>query len=117
VQLALGDWFEALPPQLAGTIDLIVSNPPYVAADEELPVVVRDWEPVGALVAGPTGLEALTVLVDEARRWLAPGGSLVVELAPHQATSVADRCRTGGYRGVEVGVDLTGRDRFVVART
>jgi release factor glutamine methyltransferase len=116
VRLVEGDWFAALPEELAGRVDVIVSNPPYVAAGEDLPAEVRDWEPAGALVPGPSGLEALEVLVDGAPRWLAPGGALVVELAPHQAAAVADRARAGGFAAVEIGADLTGRDRFVVAR-
>jgi release factor glutamine methyltransferase len=116
VRLVEGDWFAALPAELAGRIDVIVSNPPYVAAGDDLPAEVRDWEPAGALVPGPTGLEALDVLVDRSPHWLAPGGALVVELAPDQAAVVADRARSGGFAGAEVGADLTGRDRFVVAR-
>jgi methylase of polypeptide subunit release factors len=57
------------------------------------------------------------VLVDGAADWLAPGASLVVELAPDQAASVADRARGAGYAQVETGRDLTGRERFVIARS
>ena len=51
--------------------------------------MVRDWEPAGALVSGPTGLEALELLVAEAPAWLDPAGTLVLELAPHQGEAVA----------------------------
>jgi release factor glutamine methyltransferase len=117
VRLADGDWFAALPGDLRGEIDVIVSNPPYIGADEVLPAEVRDWEPAAALVSGPTGFEALAVLIAGAASWLAPGGALVVELAPHQAGAAADAARAAGYREVEVGTDLTGRERYVVART
>jgi release factor glutamine methyltransferase len=116
VRLAEGDWFAALPSELHGATDVIVSNPPYVAAADDLPAEVRDWEPVGALIAGPSGLEDLERLVDGAPDWLVPGGALVVELAPHQAAAVAARARDAGYTAVEVGRDLTGRERLVVAR-
>jgi release factor glutamine methyltransferase len=117
VRLVEGDWFDALPGDLRGMVDVIVSNPPYIGAGEELPAEVRDWEPDGALVSGPTGFEALAVLIAGARSWLAPGGALVVELAPHQAEEAATVARAEGYREVEVGTDLTGRQRYVVART
>ena len=55
VRLAAGDWFEALPDELRGRVDLVVANPPYVGDDEVLPAEVADWEPAGALFAGPTG--------------------------------------------------------------
>lgn len=117
VRLAEGWWTEALDPQLEGTLDLIVSNPPYVAADEVLPAEVADWEPTGALVAGPRGVEDLEHLVLVGSQWLAPTGSLVVELAPHQADPIAEYARSVGFAEVEVHPDLAGRDRAVVARS
>jgi release factor glutamine methyltransferase len=116
VRLAIGSWFDALPAELAGRIDLVVANPPYVATGETLPHEVAAWEPPGALVAGPTGLEDLQALIDGARRWLAPGGVLVLELAPHQAGSVAARAREAGLVRVRVEPDLSGRPRVLVAR-
>jgi len=118
VRLAEGSWFDALPPRLAGRVHLVVSNPPYVSEAEwsALDPEIRDHEPRAALVPGATGLEALDVLVDRARRWLAPGASLVLELAPHQAATVARAAESAGYRDVGVRLDLTGRDRTLVAR-
>ncbi|MDP8987075.1 MAG: peptide chain release factor N(5)-glutamine methyltransferase, partial [Actinomycetota bacterium] len=85
VRLVEGDWFAALPADLAGGIDLVVSNPPYVASSDPLPPEVAAWEPTEALVAGPTGLEHVERIVGEAPAWLAPAGALVVEVAPHQS--------------------------------
>lgn len=116
VEMAEGSWFSALDASLAGRIDLVVSNPPYIAAHEALPVEVSAWEPASALVSGPTGLEALGALVDEAPRWLAPRGALVVELAPGQAGAVVERARASGFAETDVGHDLAGRERLVVAR-
>jgi release factor glutamine methyltransferase len=116
VRLAQGDWFEALPAELRGSVQLVVSNPPYVGEGEALPAEVADWEPRAALVAGPRGDEALARVVAEAGAWLARPGSLVLEVAPHQATAVATCAEGAGYGPVEVGQDLAGRDRVLVAR-
>lgn len=111
-----GSWFEAVPDELAGTIDLVVSNPPYVPDGTELDAVVADWEPSGALFAGPSGLEDLHTLAEGASRWLKPGGALVVELSPEQADSYAELLSTN-FAEVRVRNDLSGRARAVLART
>ena len=116
VTLHQGSWFEALPATLEGQVDLIVSNPPYVADSEQLPPVVAEFEPGLALVAGPTGLEAATAILAGSRSWLRDGGSVVLELAPHQLSEAADLARAHGFADVAVRVDLTGRDRVLVAR-
>jgi release factor glutamine methyltransferase len=116
VRLAEGSWFDALPAELRGRVGLVVSNPPYVAESDDLPAVVGDWEPAGALVSGPTGLEALLRLVAQAPAWLARPGALVLECAPHQAHVVAAQGRSGGASEVEIELDLSGRERAVVLR-
>jgi len=117
VRLAEGSWFDALPRRLMGRVHLVVSNPPYVSSAEwsSLDPQIRDHEPRPALVSGDTGLEALEVLVGRAPRWLSPGGSLVLELAPHQAPSVTAMARSQGYVNVRVRPDLAGRARTLVA--
>ncbi len=114
VEVHEGHWFEALPDDVRGKVDVIVSNPPYIAAHEQLPSEVIDWEPTTALIAGPTGLEAIEHIVGEAREWLRPGGALVVEIAPHQRDAVVSLA--SGYDDVEIRQDLTGRDRVLLAR-
>ncbi len=116
VRLVEGDWFAALPGEVAGRVDLVVANPPYVAEGDELPPEVADWEPARALVSGPTGMEDLTRIVAEAPAWLSPAGSLVLELAPHQARAMVVQARAAGFAEVEVRPDLAGRDRVLVAR-
>jgi release factor glutamine methyltransferase len=116
VQLAQGHWWGALPAELAGTVDLVVSNPPYIAATEDLPAEVKDWEPASALVAGPTGLEALEAVVTGAPRWLTRPGSLVVEIAPHQAEAATRLALDAGFEAADVRPDLSGRLRVLVGR-
>lgn len=116
VRLVQGTWWDALPPELRGNVDLAVSNPPYVAAAEELPPEVADWEPAGALRAGPTGLEAVEAILDGALEWLRPSGALVVEIAPGQAEAALDRARSAGFDRAEIRPDLAGRPRVLLAR-
>ena len=118
VRLAQGSWYEALPAELAGAVDVIVSNPPYVAEFEveDLPEEVRAWEPLSALVSGPTGLEAIERIVAEAPLWLAQPGSLLVEIAPHQAADAVAMARAARFGSAAVWPDLTGRDRILLAR-
>lgn len=116
VAMVEGDWFAALPEDLRGRIDVVVSNPPYVAADETLPAEVRDWEPSDALVPGPTGLEAYERIVEAAPSWLHEQGALVLEIGATQAASVSSIARSAGFVDVDVQPDLAGRDRVVIAR-
>ncbi len=116
VRLVEGSWFEPLPTELRGGIDLLVTNPPYVAAHEDLPAEVREWEPVDALVPGPTGLEAYQALLSEAADWLAPGGVFVAEIGSTQAEAVSALAVAAGLLDVQVHQDHAGHDRTVVAR-
>ena len=114
VRVREGSWFDALPDDLR--FDLVVSNPPYVAESDDVPAEVADWEPRRALVPGPTGLEAIEVIVAEAPAWLRRPGALVVELAPHQADTVVALAEAAGFADAEVRLDLTGRPRVLLAR-
>lgn len=116
VRLVEGDWYAALPSTLRGRVGLIVSNPPYVAPGDELPPEVADWEPEGALIAGPTGLEDVARILADAPAWLARPGVVVIEIAPHQSGSASQLARDAGFTDVDVLPDLTGRLRALVAR-
>jgi len=111
-----GSWFEALPEELHGTIDLIVSNPPYVAISDEVEDVVRDWEPMSALFAGEDGLDDIRKIVTGAATWLRPSGTLVLEMAPDQISVVSEMALASGFDAADSHADLTGRLRAVVAR-
>ena len=116
VRIVEGRWFDALPGELRGRLDVVVSNPPYVGIRDELAEEVRRWEPATALFAGEDGLDDLRVIVAEAPSWLARPGALVVELAPSQADAVAALARAAAFDDVAVRTDLAGRERMVVAR-
>ncbi len=115
VRIAQGDWFEALPPDVR--LDVAVANPPYVAQGaSELDDAVREWEPHGALFAGPDGLDAIRRLVRDGPAHVRPGGWLVLEIGADQGPAVEELLRKHGYIDVEIRPDLAGRDRIAVAR-
>ncbi len=116
VTVVEGSWFDALPPELAGGLGVVVSNPPYVATGEALPSEVADWEPGSALTAGPLGTEYLEQIISAAPVWLMDGGALILELSPEQAVPMADHASSVGFVDVEVRPDLTGCPRALVAR-
>jgi release factor glutamine methyltransferase len=99
---------------LAGPFDLVVSNPPYVAADElaELEPEVRDHEPRLALVAE----EQTAEIARAAGILLAPGAALVLESHAYRAAEVASLLEALGYDAVEISRDLAGRERVVEGR-
>ncbi len=122
VALAQGSWLDPLPEEVRGRVDLVVSNPPYVAEEEwaGLDPEVR-CEPRQALVAGhgregAAGLADVEAVLDEARQWLGRPGAVVVELAPPQAGPAQEWARHLGYDEVRTEPDLAGRPRALVAR-
>lgn len=94
--------------------DVMVSNPPYVAETEVLEAQVRDYEPRGALYAGPTGLEVYERLIPEAREALTAGGWLLMEMGQGQRERMAELL--AGWEAVEFVADLQGIARVAIAR-
>lgn len=107
------DWFAGL----TGHFDLIVSNPPYIAAADvaTLSPEVRDWEPHLALTPGPDGLEAYRAIAAGALAHLSPGGRLMVEIGPTQGAAVAALLSAAGLLALRILHDLDSRDRVVTA--
>ena len=98
--------------------DLLLANLPYVSEEEwdDLAPEIREYEPRDALVAGPTGLEAIDGLAEELFE-LAPRPPVVAfEVGAGQATAVSELVGAAGYGEVEVRSDLAGHDRLVVGR-
>ena len=106
--IALGDWRGRDGPH-----DLILCNPPYVAADATLPREVADWEPASALFAGPDGLSDYRAIAPVLAPQLAPGGVACVESGASQAAAAGALFAAGGLQ-VSVRRDLAGRDRCLV---
>jgi release factor glutamine methyltransferase len=100
----------------AGTMDLIVSNPPYVplAHREGLQREVRDFEPQVALFAGHTGFELYDRIVEDAPRVLRPGGWLIMELGFTSLDHV--QALLSGWDLLRVVPDLAGIPRVIAAR-
>ncbi len=130
VRISQGSWFDALPDGLRGRVNVIVSNPPYIAADDhEVADSVREWEPSSALFAGSDGLRDIEVIVQGASDWLAPGGTLIVEIGHRQGDAVMAIARDAGFvaepadqagltdrvGSIEIVPDLAHRPRFLHA--
>jgi release factor glutamine methyltransferase len=107
VEFFEGDWFGALPGR---QFELIVSNPPYVAARDPALAALR-YEPAVALTPGVTGLEALATIISQAPAHLLGGGWLVVEHGAGQAADVTRLLVGAGFTRVRCHPDLAGRDR------
>ena len=108
-----------LAPLGGERVRMIVSNPPYIAADEAsaLPALVRDWEPLIALFSPDEGMAHIAALAGDAGPLLDAGGWLLLEVDARRAECAAETVRGAGwYDDVAVHRDLAGRDRFVAAR-
>jgi release factor glutamine methyltransferase len=103
---------------LAGPIDLLVANPPYVARDDiaALPGEVRDFDPRRALDGGPDGLDGYRAIAADARRLLAPAGVLVLELGFGQLSAVTSLLPAAGLAPAAMRQDLAGVVRALVIR-
>jgi release factor glutamine methyltransferase len=107
----------SLVPADVRSIDVIVSNPPYIPEGDRasLPVDVRDFEPAVALFSRGDGLDVIGRLVAAARTALSPGGWLIMEIGVNQAAVVSDIVRQSGLRLEHIRADLQGIPRVVVA--
>lgn len=105
-----------LLPELDGSVDLLVSNPPYIPDGVVLEPEVAEHDPPHALFGGPDGMVVIDAIADLAVRWLRAGGFCAVE---HDDTTsertVEAFTRTGRFDDVTSRRDLTGRPRFVTA--
>jgi release factor glutamine methyltransferase len=105
------DWFATI----TGQFDLIVANPPYIAAAEmdDLEPEVRLFEPRGALTDEADGLSAYRIITCKAQAYLVSGGRLIFEIGPSQGAAVSALLDSAGFTELQVIPDLEGRNRVV----
>jgi release factor glutamine methyltransferase len=109
IEFVESDWFDALSGR---RFDVIVANPPYVAAgDHHLNEGDLRFEPRAALVAGPTGYECIVKIIAQSARHLLAGGWLLIEHGYDQAERVRARLDEAGYKGIFSARDLAGIER------
>ena len=109
VRFIQADWLRGI----SGPFDLIVSNPPYVAADDRhLQQGDLRFEPLSALAAGPDGLADIRRIVGQARSRLRPGGWLLFEHGFDQGKASRELLKRAGYGAVGTGKDLAGHERY-----
>lgn len=112
VRLLPSDWFSALDDE---KFDVIVSNPPYIAAaDPHLQQGDLRFEPLSALASGADGLDAIRVIVPAARAHLNPGGWLLFEHGYDQGERCRALLREHGFTHVETALDLAGIERVSI---
>ncbi len=111
-EFRLSDWFS----QITEPFDLIVSNPPYICANEMLSLApeLRKWEPKIALTPGGDGLAAYRVIIATAHLHLSTNGCLIVEIGHKQGGAVSAMFKAAGFKGINTLKDINGRDRVVL---
>jgi release factor glutamine methyltransferase len=117
VRVVHGSWWNALPQEIAGQIDIAICNPPYIAQDDsEVAPDVHLYEPHSALYASDNGLSDLRTVIEGASTWLKKSGWLVLEIGYQQGAEVLAMMSSSGFVGAEIKQDLSGRDRIAVGQ-
>ena len=118
VNIHRGSRFDPLPKQLAGQVDLLVSNPPYIRHDDiaGLPEDVKGHDPHTALDGGPDGLAFYRALAAKMGHWLRPEGHICLEIGDDQGADVKAILEASGGQDVQIIQDYTQRDRVVTAQ-
>lgn len=118
VELLRGDATDPdLLPELVGTVDLVVANPPYIPSGAELDPEVVQHDPSHALFGGADGMAVIVPIIRRAAAWLKPGGLLAVEHDDTTSAAVLAAIEAAGaFADALAHADLTGRPRFVTAR-
>jgi release factor glutamine methyltransferase len=113
VMIQKSDWFSALDQT---RFDVILSNPPYLEDnDPHLSQGLED-EPLDALVSGPTGIEAIQYIIENAKNHIKPSGWLFIEHGYNQAIILKDLFEKNGYQHIENAKDIHGVHRVTFAQ-
>ena len=117
VRFACGSWFAALPPSEAADFDLIVSNPPYIEADDpHLQQGDLRFEPQHALTDFSDGLTCIRTLAQGAAHRLRGGGYLIVEHGCNQGAAARSIFAAAGWQNIRTLPDLAGLDRITLGQ-
>ena len=107
------DWFSALDQK---RFDVILSNPPYLEEDDPHLLQGLEDEPLDALVSGPTGVEAIQYIIENAKNYIKPSGWLFIEHGYNQAKILKDLFEKNGYQHIENAKDIHGVHRVTFAQ-
>lgn len=112
-----GSWFAGLPASCVGSLDLVISNPPYIPTSAIASLDGRVLaEPIMALDGGPAGMSSLLEIVAGATKYLSPDGLLALEIGEDHGETLAGVANSFGYLNIEVVKDQTDRVRYFFAR-
>ena len=116
IEILKGNLFEPIDPDKK--FDAIISNPPYIPQKdlENLPIDVKNFEPMLALDGGIDGLDFYRKIASESRKFLTEDGFVAVEIGIDQSKNVEEIFRRDGFNHIEIRKDLSGLDRVVIAR-
>jgi release factor glutamine methyltransferase len=107
------DWFSALDQK---RFDVILSNPPYLEENDPHLLQGLEDEPLDALVSGPTGIEAIQYIIENAKNHTKPSGWLFIEHGYNQAKILKDLFEKNGYQHIENAKDIHGVHRVTFAQ-
>ena len=107
------DWFSALDQK---RFDVILSNPPYLEENDPHLLQGLEDEPLDALVSGPTGVEAIQYIIENAKNYIKPSGWLFIEHGYNQAKILKDLFEKNGYQHIENAKDIHGVHRVTFAQ-
>ncbi len=117
VTFLTSNWYAAIPDRYRNTVDIIVSNPPYIQKDDpHLQAGDLRFEPQSALTDYGDGLSCIRQILDDADQYLKPGGLITIEHGYDQAAAVTALMKTEGFQEISSLPDLAGHLRVSLAR-